>query len=60
MSKQTGLSIIKFFAIAFALTFAFSKLPAIPFYSVDIKDILGGFFDDTYSLPSKAWLNLTP
>jgi len=43
MKTQTTLSIITFFVIAFGLTFAFSKLPAIPFYSVDIKDILCGF-----------------
>jgi Type II CAAX prenyl endopeptidase Rce1-like len=43
MTKQTAFSIITFFVIAFGLTFAFSKLPAIPFYSVDIKDILCGF-----------------
>ncbi len=43
MTKQTPLSIITFFIIAFGLTFAFSKLTTIPFYSVDIKDILCGF-----------------
>ena len=43
MTKQTALSIITFFIIAFGLTFAFSKFPSIPFYSVDIKDILCGF-----------------
>ncbi|MBS1774670.1 MAG: CPBP family intramembrane metalloprotease [Bacteroidetes bacterium] len=43
MTKQTALSIITFFVIAFGLTFAFSKLPPIPFYSIDIKDILCGF-----------------
>jgi membrane protease YdiL (CAAX protease family) len=43
MTKQNSLSIITFFTIAFGLTFAFSKLTTIPFYSVDIKDILCGF-----------------
>jgi hypothetical protein len=43
MTKQTALSIITFFVIAFGLTFEFSKLPAILFYSVDIKDFLCGF-----------------
>ena len=43
MTKQAALSIITFFLIGFGLTFSFSKLPAISFYSVDIKDILCGF-----------------
>ena len=43
MTKQTILSIITFTAIAFGLTFAFSKIPAISFYSVDIKEIICGF-----------------
>lgn len=43
MAKQTVLSIITFSVIAFGLTFAFSNLPVISFYSVDVKDILCGF-----------------
>lgn len=43
MTKQTILSIITFFAIAFGLTFAFSQLPPILFSSVDIREMLCGF-----------------
>lgn len=43
MTKNIFFSIITFFVIAFGLTFVFSKLPHISFYSIDIKDILCGF-----------------
>jgi membrane protease YdiL (CAAX protease family) len=43
MTKQTALSIITFFVIAFGLTFAFSKLPQLSFLADRHKDILCGF-----------------
>lgn len=32
-----------FFLLAFAISFAFSKLPAMPLFSIDLRDVLCGF-----------------
>ncbi|MEJ7625884.1 MAG: CPBP family glutamic-type intramembrane protease [Ferruginibacter sp.] len=42
MNKQIAVSILTFFLIAFILTFAFSQLPLLMLYSVNITEILCG------------------
>jgi membrane protease YdiL (CAAX protease family) len=43
MNKQTTLSIITFFVLAFAISFVFSKLPVFSYQSINSKDIICGF-----------------